>query len=269
LTWNAVRWSVPTRRTWPDRHWLRETLTIGDSTWSTRISGSGTRAPSGQAMVFLHGLVVSCEYFRPLVNDLDTGMPMYLPDFPGFGHSRTHRESTSIEDMADRVAAWCDWHGINGAIFIANSLGCQIVTQLAVTRPDLMSRYVLISPTMPSNYLYLPQVMIRALLDVPLERQSLWNIWLRDFLLAGPFLAVRTLKLAMQDDQLARLPEVQQPGIVIGGSRDPIVTSRWVRQMASRLPRARAIIIERAPHALNYSAPRAVARIIRTAFQDG
>jgi pimeloyl-ACP methyl ester carboxylesterase len=269
LSWNTVRWSAVPQRNWPDRNWIRETLTIGDSTWSTRISGNGNPASPDRKMVFMHGLVVSCAYFRPLVNDLETTTPMYLPDFPGFGQSRTHRESTSIADMADRVATWCDWHGIGDASFIANSLGCQIVTQLAVTRPDLVSGFVLISPTMPPTYRCMLQVMVRALLDVPLERQSLWQIWLRDFLLAGPFLAIRTLKLAMQDDQLARLPDVQQPGIVIGGGRDPIVTSRWVRQMASRLPRARAIIIEGAPHALNYSAPRAVARIIRTAFQDG
>jgi pimeloyl-ACP methyl ester carboxylesterase len=269
LTWNSVRWSPASRRHWPDRDWLRETLTIGESTWFTRISGTGRHAPDTRKMVFLHGLVVSCAYFSPLVNDLDTGTPMYLPDFPGFGHSRTQRESTSIADMAERVATWCDRHEISGAIFVANSLGCQIVTQLAVTRPDLVSSFVLISPTMPPNYRHLPQVILRALLDVPLERQSLWTIWLRDFLLAGPFLALRTLKLAMQDDQLPRLADVRQPGIVIGGGRDPIVTSRWVHQMTSHLPRARAIIIERAPHALNFSAPRAVARIIRTAFQDG
>jgi len=220
-------------------------------------------------MVFVHGLVVSSSYFAPLVADLDADASLLLPDVPGFGRSHSDREGGSIAEMTGSFAAWCDWHGIHDATLVANSMGCQMVTQLAVTRPDLVGRFVLISPTMPAEYRSVPIVLFRALLDVPLERQSLWTIWLRDFFRAGLPLAIRTLQLAMRDDQLSRLGDAGQPGIIIRGERDPIVTSRWVRTMISHLPRARAIMIVRAPHALNFSAPREVARIIRTAFQDG
>jgi pimeloyl-ACP methyl ester carboxylesterase len=219
-------------------------------------------------IVFLHGLVVSGEYFQPLVSRLDPGMRLYIPDFPGFGKSSSAKSFESIAAMTEMFAAWLDREQIGHACLIANSLGCQIVTQLAVTRPDLVDRFILISPTMNPAIRSVLHIAWLALLDVPRERQSLWRIWIRDFLRAGPVLAIRTLRIGIADPQLERLPQIAQPGLLIGGEHDPVVSPRWIRRMEVYMHSVRTVIIEGAPHALNYSAAREVARIIRTALQD-
>jgi pimeloyl-ACP methyl ester carboxylesterase len=73
------------------------------------------------------------------------------------------------------------------------------------------------------------------------------------------------LRQMFTDDQLERLGDVRQRALVIGGERDPIVSSDWVRDMASRMPNGEAIIIPDGSHALNYSnAPELVAAIDRS-----
>jgi pimeloyl-ACP methyl ester carboxylesterase len=215
----------------------------------------------------VHGLVVSGSYFDPLLDHLDIPNPIFVPDLPGFGRSTSTQRARSIDGMATMLAAWMDAHGIVDAILVANSLGCQIVTALAVTRPDLVSRYILISPTIDPIATSIPHIALRAALDIPRERQSLWRIWLGDLARSGLRRAIRTLAMGIADPQIDRLSGVRQPGLVVGGEHDPIVTRHWIRTMAESLGDARAIEIPGAPHALNFSSPRELARLIRVAVE--
>ena len=78
------------------------------------------------------------------------------------------------------------------------------------------------------------------------------------------------LRQTMHDgeEQLGRLGAVQQPTLVIGGERDPIAPPRWVTEMASRMPNARAIILPGSPHAMNYSSPIKLAIAVDMVIQN-
>lgn len=107
--------------------------------------------------------------------------------------------------------------------------------------------------------------MWRGLRDMPREDAGLWKIWLPDLVRTGPLCGLRLLRLALRDPQLARLAKVDVPAILVGGERDPIVPPWWVKQMAAMMPRGRPVIIPGAPHAMNYTSPQHIARIIRAA----
>lgn len=255
------RWSTVRGSGWSRRRWVEESLTHADATWFSRIAVSGDHALP--PVVLVHGLVVSGSYFRPVASHLDSHLRLYVPDLPGFGRSVSHTGVWTIRQLADGLAGWLDVHAIRDAVLVSNSLGCQILTLLAAARPELVRALILVAPTMDPEARSVVGQMYRGLIDIPRESVSLWTVWVPDLIRAGARRALLTLHGGIHDPQPRRLPEISAPVVIVGGERDPIVPPEWVMAMAQALPRGRAIIIPGAPHAMNYSNPRQLARIIR------
>lgn len=261
---DAQRWSwTPLDEPgWPETGWIAEEFGSGDQHWYARINATQSDHPP---LVLLHGLIVSGTYYRPLARHLDTDLKLYVPDLPGVGRSQPRGNTWTIAEHAAGLADWMESHGLHDAVLVGNSLGCQVVTQLAAQRPDLVRGMVLISPTMPPDARSIVQLAGRALLDVPRERLALWPIWITDFFRVGPVNALKSLHDGLKDDQLGRLPFVATPALIVGGAHDPIIPPDWVRTMAEMMPNARSIIVPNAAHAMNFSASEELSRIIRTA----
>ncbi len=241
-------------------------LDDGQATWFARMARTGkTTYPP---VVLIHGVVVSGAYFQPVAEHLHGEFHLYVPDLPGTGRSRTRDGVWDVARLAEGLGRWMDLHQLRDAVLVSNSIGCQVLTMLAEKRPDLAHALVLVSPTMDPDIGNAFQVMWRGLIDMPREKASLWKIWLPDLVRTGPLQGLRLLRLAMRDPQLARLARIEVPAIVVGGERDPIAPPPWVEAMASMLPCGRAVIIPGAPHAMNYSSPSHLARIIRSAVGD-
>lgn len=239
---------------WRGEHrWYGEWATIDGERWFARIA-PGTD-PTLPPVVMVHGLIVSGAYFRPVAEIADPRYTIAIPDLPGVGRTDSTARWT-VARWSHHLAGWMDAHGFRDAILVGNSLGCQIATQLAVTRPELVRSLVLIAPTLDPSIHGPFQVIGRGMRDIPRERPSIWTVWIPSFFRTGPIQSVRQLRSMFDDDQLARLPDVDQPALVIGGERDPILSAAWIRDMAYRMPRGEAIIVPGAPHALNYSSPR-------------
>lgn len=257
------RWSPSRERGWHYPRWAHEILDDGEATWFARMArAEKTTLPP---VVLVHGVVVSGAYFQPVAEHLHGEFHLYVPDLPGTGRSRARDGVWGIERLADGLARWMDLHELRDAVLVSNSIGCQVLTMLAEKRPELARALILVSPTMDPDIGSSIQVMWRGLKDMPRENAGLWKIWLPDLVRTGPLCGIKLLRLALRDRQLARLDQVTVPAIVVGGERDPIAPPGWVRTMASRLPCGRAVIIPGAPHAMNFTSPRHLARIIRTA----
>jgi len=236
-------------------------LDTGDARWFVRISVPDDAA--GPAVVFVHGVVVSGAYFWPVANQLAGEFALYVPDIPGTGRSSLRNGSWSIAAQADALAGWLEAHGLTGSLLVANSLGGQVVTQVAVTRPDLVSALVLVGPTTDPNAASLLRMMLRGLRDIPRERIGLWKIWLTDLVRTGPLRGIRHMREGFRDPQIDRLDEIPVPVVVVGGEDDPIAPPGWIEAMAEEIEESRGIVVPGAAHAMNYSSPRVLARIIR------
>jgi 2-hydroxy-6-oxonona-2,4-dienedioate hydrolase len=263
-----------TARTWApappawsdDPRWYTERMTLDGEEWFARIR-PGTD-PALPPVVMVHGLIVSGSYFRPVANEMDPRYTVYIPDLPGVGRARSGRY-WSLPSFVTHLASWMEAHGLADAIVVGNSLGCQVATLLAGTWPDLVRALVLIGPTMDPAITNVAQLLWRGLRDIPREHPSIWKVWIPDFFRAGPRRSMSMLVEMFRDDQLARLGNLAQPVLVVGGERDPIIPPGWVRDMASRIPRGEAIIVPGAPHALNYSSPRDLVNAVDRAASDG
>ena len=247
----------------PPLEWTYESLDTDDAVWFARLPK--TDFADRPAVVLVHGVVVSGTYFQPVARYLERDLDVFIPDLPGTGRSITRDGLWDIAKLADGLGRWMDHQEIQGAVLVSHSFGCQVITMLAANRPELAHSLILVAPTMDPAAKSVARIMARGLRDIPRERPGLWKVWITDAFRTGPLRGLRTLRMAMRDPQLERLAEIDTLAIVIGGENDPIVPAAWVETMANAFPNGRAVILPGAPHAMNYSRPRDIARIIRLA----
>lgn len=219
-------------------------------------------------IIMVHGLGVSSRYMMPTARRLALHRTVYAPDLPGFGRSRKPPRPLNITESADALARWMELLAIERAVLLANSIGCQIIIELSLRRPDLVERLVLVSPTVDSKARTAVRSFARLLLDIPHERPSLALIALLDYLRAGLGRTALTFGYAIQDRIEERLPEVRAPTLVVRGLRDPVVPERWAKEVNRLLPASRLVVIRSAGHAVNHNSPEQLTEVVLE-FLDG
>ena len=181
-------------------------------------------------MVLFHGYAASSRYMVPLLDQLAAHCPVYAPDLPGWGKSTKPAHTLGISELADVLAEWVVDRGLQRPVFLGNSLGCQILVELAVRHPGMLSGLVLVGPTVDPRARSVRQQALRLAADVPLERPSLWPIEVWDWLHMGLPHAVGIVRVMIDDRIEMKLPRVTVPILVVRGSRDPIVPQAWAEE---------------------------------------
>lgn len=212
-------------------------------------------------IVLVHGLVISSAFLEPALRELGRAHPTYAPDLPGYGRSAKPPQRYRLHRQADYLGWWMDEVGLGKAVLVGCSLGTQIVSLLAVRRPELIERAVLLSPTMDPAARGRLVSLARWGRELPHEIGML-PIMLRDYARAGVRRALRTFEMALEDAPEERLPRMSMPTLVVRGELDPIVPQAWAETVTELLPEGRLEVVRGEPHALNFTAPRKFARII-------
>jgi 2-hydroxy-6-oxonona-2,4-dienedioate hydrolase len=229
-------------------------------------AGPAERAP----LVLVHGQIVSSRYLVPLGEQLASRRRVYLPDLPGFGHSSKPSRVLTVSEQAEVLAAFMEAMGLQRAALIANSVGCQIVAQLAVAQPQLVDRLVLLGPTMDRRRRRWYVQAARWILNCFSEpRRELARIILRDCLDAGLRRGAITFRHALHDAIEEKLPRVQAPVLVVKGGRDPIVPIDWAEEITRLLPRGSLLVVPEGAHAMHYSMPATLAADLMTFLDEG
>ena len=222
----------------------------------------------GPPIVLVHGLGVSSRYMAPLACELASDFPVHAVDLPGFGLSSKPEGPLAVPELARALAAWLSARKLERPVVVANSLGCQVVADLADVHGPALDRLVLLAPTVDPEARSILKHAGRWLLTLPWERQSLALVILRDWRAAGVARVRRTAALAAEDRIEDKLPRIAAPVLVVRGTRDRVCPQRWVERAAALAPRGRLELIDGAPHCLNYSAPRDSAEVVRRFLAD-
>lgn len=232
---------------------------MGDLRIHARVGGLGH---PGVPIVLVPGIGVSGRYFVPLARRLLRRRPTLAIDLPGAGKSSRPPRALSIPQLADSLAAWLDAVGIAHAELVGNSMGCQVLVDLASRAPARIDSLVLTSPTVDPQARTGPEQIERLIEDIPREPLSLLPIIAYDYLRFGPARFVETGRFALEDRPEDKLPLVEAPTVVVRGDQDPLVPQRWAEEAAALLPHGRLVVLQGEPHACHYSAPDRVAQII-------
>jgi pimeloyl-ACP methyl ester carboxylesterase len=223
-----------------------------------------TDASPGGALpvVLVHGLVVSSRYMIPLAGLLADRVHVYAPDLPGFGKSDHPAQPLGVAGLADALAGWMRAVGIPRAALIGNSLGCQVIADMALRYPWLVDRAVLVGPTIDRRGRNVLEQARRLIAVMPYEHPALIGVQLRDIWSAGLRETLCTTRYAIEDRIETRLPALDMPVLVVSGSRDSIAPPRWAAELAGLLPRGQLRVLAGGGHALNYSAPAQLLSIV-------
>lgn len=216
----------------------------------------------GRPVVLVHGYGVSGTYMLPLARALAASCSAFVPDLPGQGRSDHLRGRRGMSDLADALGAWVEATGLGRPAVVANSMGCQIVTELAVRRPGQVGPMVLIGPTIDPARRAARHQLFGALRDLAREPLSLVALAARDDAAVGIPALLSTARVVLADRIEERLPLVEQRTVVVHGDRDGFVGRAWAERVARLLPRGRLVPVAGEPHAVHYTRPDLIARIV-------
>ena len=216
----------------------------------------------GPPVVLVHGYGVSGSYMLPLAQSLAPSYSVFAPDLPGYGRSQRPHLPLGIADLATALAGWLDAAGLRCPAFVANSMGCQIVTELAVRLPRRVGPMVLIGPTVDPQRRAARHQLLGGLRDAAREPRSLLALTARDDCVFGVGALLATARSALADRIEQRLPRITQPTVVVRGEDDGFVGPSWAEAAAGLLPRSRLVVVPREPHAVHYTRPDLIAGIV-------
>jgi 4,5:9,10-diseco-3-hydroxy-5,9,17-trioxoandrosta-1(10),2-diene-4-oate hydrolase len=240
----------------------------------------------GPAMVFVHGLGGSWQNWLENLPHFSRTHRCIAMDLGGFGTSEPVDGEVSIERYARSVAELMGTLGIDSAVVVGNSMGGFIALELAIRRPELVERLVLVSAAVLwQEYRHAkPLVTVanatealaaRALSEVPewlLRRPRARSRALRfggiraplppelqrELLLTG---GKRTSGFLPAFQALASYPlrdelsAVRCPTLIIWGTADPLVGVGHAKELERLIPDARASIYEGIGHVVQLEAP--------------
>lgn len=214
-------------------------------------------------VVLVHGLSVSSAYMVPLAESLAPHFSVYAPDLPGHGRSDKPERALNLQELAGVLRNWMNLMGLNRAVLLGNSMGCQIILELAHAYPSLVQRAVLVGPTMDPEAPTAAELIARGAVNMLYEPPALIPVLLRDYWAAGLWRTFRTLRLAQQEPVRERLARMPAPTLVVRGEHDSIAPQRWVEEAARLLPHGRLVVIPGAAHATNFDASHALAAVVQ------
>jgi len=216
---------------------------------------------AGEPLVLVHGIGVSGRYLLPTAARLTDGFRVYVPDLPGSGRSEKPSRPLGVRGAARALAAWLDATGIDKASFLGNSMGCQILIDLAAAAPERVQALVLVGPTVDSEARSFTRQAWRLFVDMFREPPSLIRIVASDYVVYGPrrFMATAGSVLADRPEDKAR--RVQAPTLIVRGERDALVPQRFAAELMARFADGQLAVVPGAPHAVNYAEPLALARL--------
>ena len=97
----------------------------------------------GRPLLLLHGWGVSSELFTPILDALQAGRRLIVPDLPGFGATPEPPTPWSVHEYAAWCIALLDRLGIDRCDLIGHSNGGRIGIVIAATYPGRLERMVL------------------------------------------------------------------------------------------------------------------------------
>ncbi len=232
---------------------------------------SSTAAP-GQvppSYVLLHGIGVSHRYLARLHLELARTANVYTFDLPGFGDAPPPHEQLQVEQYADfvadalagspaaREAPSC------GFVVVGHSMGTQFAVELALRQPDLVSGVVLMSPVVdPRRGTVLRQAADLTKDALFCESPSSNFTVFTDYFRAGPRWYLTELPVMMAYPLAERVGQVEQPMLVVRGSRDPVARGRWCRELAETARHGTMVEVPGKGHVVQHTGTTAVSAAI-------
>lgn len=217
---------------------------------------------TGATFVLVHGIGVASRYYRRLAAVLSGSGRVHTVELPGHGSAPEPSDAMTIGDFAELIGAYLDAEDIVDPVLIGHSMGAQIVTELALQRPETVRRIVLVGAVVDPLEPGAATLGARLLVDGLVESPGVDLLQFTDYLRCGPRWFAKTLPAMMSYSLAEALPRLRADTLVIRGVRDVVSRHDWNLRMTSLAPGARLVELAGGAHVVMYTAPDAVAAVI-------
>jgi len=187
-------------------------------------------------VVLVHGVGMGQQYFSLLRHALSAELDVIAVDLPGFGDSPRPESGRPLPELADLLADGLRSLVDEPVVALGHSMGAQIVAELAARHPELVTRVVLLAPTVNPEERSGWMQPWRLLQDVSNDSPVVSMVGLRLYAQAGVRWYLRELRSMLDHDLREVLPRVQQPTLVIRGEEDRVVPAAWASEVRDLLP---------------------------------
>jgi aminoacrylate hydrolase len=251
----------------------------------------GRTDPGAATVLLSSGLGGAAHYWAPQIPALAQHFRVIAYDQTGTGRSpATLPTDYAIADMATEVAALLDELGVAKTHFIGHALGGLVGLQLAVDRPALLDRLVLVNAWAKTHKHTLRCFAARKALLLNtgaaayVQAQPLFlypaawladrQDWLQEQDAAGiahfppPERVLRRIAAIEQFDLAARLPAIAASTLVIATRDDVLVPCTCAIALADQLADVRLELLDQGGHACNITDPATFNQMV-TAFLQG
>ncbi|HXG42267.1 MAG TPA: alpha/beta hydrolase [Dehalococcoidia bacterium] len=240
----------------------------------------------GPPVVFLPGLGGDGRWWRPVASRLDDRYRCFCLDLRDSGRSARSPAPYTVADMAEDVAAFCQAQGLSSVYLVGYSLGGAVAQELAIGRPELVRRLVLVATytsgdprgaaifkgfaalrrSLPrEEYLRLlfPWVYSHqeyrqpGLVEEAVARAAADPLWPEDDAYQ------RQVEAALSFCSEGRLAGVTCPVLLVFGDQDIMTPLRFAHRLQQELPLARLVVLAGTGHGLLFTRWREVASLVR------
>jgi pimeloyl-ACP methyl ester carboxylesterase len=215
------------------------------------------RAPAkGQAVILVHGIGVSGNYFMPFATLLSKMYDVYVVDMPGYGKTPKPAHPLAPFEQADVVAGYMERIGLRTAVIVGQSMGCQTAVQLALRHPHFCKKLVLIGPTVNKWERRLSLQAFRLFCDTFLEPLKMNIVILHDYLRMGLPAYLITSRHMIADHIDEALKQVNMPVCIVRGEKDGIAPKKWVEYLGKVANDSEVHSVKDGPHNIQFSKPK-------------
>ncbi len=205
----------------------------------------------GDPLVLMHGGLVDARFFDPNVGPLAERFHVFLPERRGHGHTPDVDGPITYQLMTDDTIAFIDHVVGEPADLVGHSDGAFVAMQVAMQRPDLVKRLVMISGGFNKSGEAMPDMEW----DVDALTQFLGPAYGEVSTKIGEMAAVEP------NLEAAELGEVTARSLVMF-SDDDLMTLTHAVEMYDALPNAELAIVPGTSHFLMQEKPDLVNKIV-------
>jgi pimeloyl-ACP methyl ester carboxylesterase len=208
---------------------------------------------SGPALVLVHGLSGSGNWWQRNIPALAKHFSVYVIDLVGYGSNRAFRP-IRIQQAAHYIGEFMSQLPSGCAHLVGHSMGGQIVTHVAAEYPDHTNRLVLVAAS----------GLVRAdLLRMMLRLPSAGRYGRLDFiptlaydaLRAGPLNLLLSALDILSNDVTESLNRIISPTLLIWGEQDTLVPLAVGEAVQRALPGSQLQVLQQAGHVPMWDQP--------------
>ena len=243
-----------------------EKVRVGDIDISYQVTGNG------DPLVMIMGLTANMDWWDPeLLDQLSSRYRLLLLDNRGAGRTDAPEGEFSVEQFANDTAGLMEAVGFDHANVLGISMGGMIAQELALNHPEKVDRLVLCATFCGGEKtVYADREVLMKMVDRPgtpeqQVRKTMTLLFPEDWLeeheayfqdffhrySIAPVTeenAMRQFMATVKFNTCDRLPTVQKPTLVAGGTKDILIPPENSRIIADQIPEARLVEFEGAGH---------------------